>query len=97
MKNTFYLLFLLVLIPSLSNVQDYEPMLQEGSFWDVMSLDHDSERGYNPRRFYLDEEVEFDGNSYHKLREHRIVNHEGEAIYCLFQPYNEYSFVEAVI
>ncbi len=95
MKNTFYFLFLLVLIPSLSIAQDYQPMLQEGSFWDVISMDHDSECGYNPRRFYLDEEVEFEGNLYHKLREHSIVNHEGEAISCLFQPYNENSFVEA--
>jgi len=93
MKNTPLLLVLIVLFPFLITAQDYQPMLNDGSFWDVRSKHHDGEGCYYaPRRFYLDEEIMFNGKNYHKLRKHKIVDSEGEVFSCL--PPNIYAFVE---
>ncbi|HIP47909.1 MAG TPA: T9SS type A sorting domain-containing protein [Lutibacter sp.] len=94
MKNIAFIFFFVLLLPLYSLAQDYEPMLQEGSFWDVCSMDHDTGCYQYPRRFYLDEEIEFNGNTYYKLRKHQIVNSEGGAINCFGPPGSEYTFVE---
>lgn len=91
---------ILIILFSLNSIfffsQDYDPIIKEGSFWDLTDYSYDSQWSctYNSRRYQVDYDTIINNKTYKRLKKYIISGTETVIPSCFEAPYtlkNEYT------